>query len=355
MKKNTFYVLISVVIAITGCNYTDNESNDYSDILKKDTLTSWQSTCDGTSFCIDTLINFVERVTTDSSSLIPPEDRIAVFDMDGTIACERPISMELFFASYWGLDSIVNCQVDAKKLQDAVKNHFGSYLSCNITSDSLISLAKIYSDSINNLCIPINKPNNIPLSKLFYKPMIEVIEFLINNGFQVYIVSGSSQQFIRGIVKNVPVLKDLPPSHFIGSLQKYDTIKHIAGAGPEFYLSKENFLSNVSSGKAINIYNRIGKIPVIAFGNTVNDFDMFSYTSTCKYETLCVLINHDSDDWESSYKAYDSTKIVIKNWNNPALNNTNWSKTIFDSIMSNHGWHVANMSRCFVQDSVFIK
>ncbi len=352
MKKNILFVLIAISTLVSSSNPGHSENRK---TIKK-YLSSWNETRIDTTFSINILVDYVKKVTGSGSDAVPEDDRIAVFDMDGTLACERPFSMELYFAYDLAFGRIPNCSDSVKQLQGAVLNAFNGYLPGSIVSDSIVALTTRNTRTIVNSCIPKENPEDRVLSKQFYQPMIELIHYLLVNKFQIYIVSGSSQQFIWGIVKNVETLNQLPPSHIIGSLQKYKTITHLKGKGPEFYIDSENFLSNVSSGKAINIYNRIGKKPILAFGNTVNDFDMFSLTSSnTKHPTLCVLINHDSDSMEEAYPAYKTSYKVCENWNQEPYCSQNWSFDIFKEIMNKQGWYIANMSECFKYNSVFIK
>lgn len=355
MKRITLFMLIAIsIIACTPKQQSVGVSKKGISILK-----SWKNDSKydtDTTISINSIIRYVEAVTDrNSKSYIPVEDRIATFDMDGTIACERPFSLEEYCSSLLALGSVPKCNTNKDSLQKAIISKFNGYLPGNITSDSLISIFTSYTATIKNICIPVNKPQSMILCNQFYKPMIELIKYLEENEFEIYIVSGSSQQFIRGIVKNVDPLDKLHPSHIIGSLQAYKTLTHPDGKGPEFYLDTINFLSNVSQGKAINIYNRIGKRPVFAFGNTVDDFDMFSITSSnTKYATMCVLLNHDSKDMEDAYQPFKDKNKVCKNWNQPSYCSNNWTDDIFHRIMRAEGWKIANMSECFVPDSVFI-
>lgn len=355
MKKNILFALI--LLTIVACNPSSKHSNN-EHTLSKDNLASWQNkdTMSGTVFSVNTVIDYVNGVTDiNSDSLIPVKDRIAVFDMDGTIACEKPFSMEMYFAYDLAFKTTPSCNDDKDAMQAALKDVFGSYLPGTVTSDSLVKLVTQNTNIIKNSCIPKHHHKKRVLSNLFYKPMIELIDYLMVHNFKVYIVSGSSQQFIRGIVKNDTTLAKLPPAHIIGSLQRYKTIIHSRGRGPEFYLDTLNFFSNVSSHKAINIYNRIGQQPVLAFGNTVDDFDMFSLTSKNNaYPTLCALINHDSDKIEAKYAAFDKDKKVCKNWNQEPYCDRNWDHKIFKEIMTAQGWYLANMSECFKHDSLFV-
>jgi len=353
--KRTVLLAVIAMILIFGNTLAKNPE-------KKETnnFPSWNKNFNDPAkgfFCIDDLKNYIHQVTNSGNkkSFIPVPDRVAVFDMDGTLACEWPFSMELYCAYNLAFDKELNCSDDKSKVQQSVLDAFNAYLP-GLTSDSLVRWAQKTTTKIENHCIPHYSPQQKVLSELFYQPMIEVIEYLLKYDFKVYIVSGSSQQFIWGIVQNVPTLSTLEPSHIIGSLQKYKKFDHRKGKGPRFYLDSANFLSNVSQGKAINIYNRIGKKPVIAFGNTVNDFDMFSYTSyNNKYKTLCVLINHDSNALEAEYLPFDKNKKVCKNWNEPPYCEENWNLKIFHEIMQNQDWKVANISKCFNPESVFVK
>jgi hypothetical protein len=358
MKK----IIILVLIVISALACTQKQPSINKQECKPNgvnCLTSWNNDPrfdTDTTISVRSIVDYVTAVTSEGSkSFIPIEDRIAVFDLDGTLACERPFSMEQICSAQLAAINPPACNTNADSLQKAIIKKFNGYLPGNITSDSLTSIFTSYSAKIKNTCIPANKPTQRVLSNQFYKPMVELVHYLIKNKFEVYVVSGSSQSFLRGLLKNNGLFASLPPSHIIGSLQKYKTIIHPDGAGPEFYLDTLNFLSDVSSGKAINIYNRIGKTPVFAFGNTTGDLDMFSLTSSNKkYKTLCVLLNHDSKDMEDAYLPYTPTGKVCKNWNQPEYCDSLWSSRIFHQIMQYQKWKIANMSQCFLKDSVFV-
>ncbi|MGE0076274.1 MAG: HAD family hydrolase [Bacteroidales bacterium] len=357
MKKQNLLAFIAIVSVLLACKPNANVSLNGADETL--VLSSWQTNLQAdtdSTISVNAIIAYIQKITdSNSKAFIPVEDRVAVFDMDGTIACERPFSFEQVCSSQLAFGTIPSCNANKDSLQDAIIKKFKSYLPCNITSDSLIRFFAAQTAMLKNQCIPVNNPKAQVLCKQFYKPMIELIRYLQANQFEVYIVSGSSQQFIRGIVSNVDPLCKLHPSHIIGSLQQYQKLVHTDGIGGEFYLDTANFLSNVSQGKAINIYNRIGKQPVFAFGNTVDDFDMFSITSyKNKYSTMCVLLNHDSKDMEDAYFPFKSKNTVTKNWNQPSYSGKPWSTEIFWQIVRNEGWKVANMSQCFNPDSVFI-
>ncbi|OFX82644.1 MAG: hypothetical protein A2W99_06730 [Bacteroidetes bacterium GWF2_33_16] len=379
MKKQVVIVLLSITL-LSGCNnpvhkeLAPSSCNDDTLSLKELGLSSWKDTkLDGQdSVTIHSIIEYVKSVTCENSkNTIPVKDRIAVFDMDGTIACEKPVSMEIFCMYTLAFnDTITSVKNDtvytkngksfpvdslAKKIMTKLKNK-------NISSDLLVAKYSSLLNQIININIPKYKPDSILLKNQFYKPMVELIHYLKKNDFQVYIVSGSLQQFIWSAVENVDTLK-IDRSHIIGSLVNYDTVHYYTrGDGNKFFFDINNSMTNTSRNKAVNIYNKIGKIPVFAFGNTVNDFDMFAFTSSnnkknkgdIPYKTMCVLLNHDDSTLEANYHPFHKDFVKL-HWNDSNFSDTTkWRKHIFDTIMQNHSWKIANISECFVDKFVFV-
>jgi hypothetical protein len=344
MKKINLILLGAILLS--SCNHKQTE-------LEKLELTSWktEATKDTNEASIHTIIDYVNYAIKN----VKKEDRIAVFDMDGTIACERPFSMEMLCAYYLTYNSLPNCEthiIDTSKIEHIKKSIYDMHFD----SEKLVKVSAFLSDTLRNKCIPVDTLNHTSrlLSKQFYKPMVKLIKHLHNSDFKVYIVSGSAQPFIRGVIKTIPELK-IDPKHIIGTLTKYESIHYKADSGALFFLAPVAMLSNSSIGKAQNIYDKINKTPILAFGNTVNDFDMFALTSTNNtYKTLCILLNHDNDSFEAEYNPYDTTNFVRKNWNQPDAPDSTWTKPIFDTIMKHHKWKRMDMSKVFKKDSVFI-
>ncbi|MBI9054382.1 MAG: haloacid dehalogenase-like hydrolase [Bacteroidales bacterium] len=349
MRKIILILLGAILLsACDNCKLTD---------LEKLELSSWKDTLETNpeDFSIYSIIDFVNAVTCkDSKNFVQVEDRIAVFDMDGTIACERPLSMEMLCAYYLAYKSLPNCET---AINDSTKKHIEkSIYDMQFDSEKFVEISAFLSDTIRNKCIPVDTSQRTSrlLSKQFYKPMLELIQYLKRKEFDVYIVSGSEQQFIWGVVQNVKEL-DFDRQHIIGSLTNYESIVYTREGGTKFYLDSTILLSNSSKGKSTNIYNRINKTPIFAFGNTVNDFDMFAFTSSNKHHrTMCVLLNHDSDTFEAEYNPFDTCKHVSKNWNNTYYNDSTWNTGIFENIMLLNQWNKMDMSKVFKQDSIFI-
>ena len=113
--------------------------------------------------------------------------------------------------------------------------------------------------------------------ELFYGPMLQLVTYLMQNDFSVYVLSGSDQTVVRTLCADRPELADLPPSRFIGTLVALDV--DYGTSGPVFYrLARELEPVNLRKGKALNILYRIGQQPILAIGNSSGDCGMLATT-----------------------------------------------------------------------------
>jgi hypothetical protein len=254
---------------------------------------------------------------------IPVEDRIAVFDMDGTIACEAPLWFEMYVAVYGMV-----CQLDknpalierkeyqyAKKLYEnpADTSVLNNWVIDGVNYlDSIILKAyqnvdyETYVDSARSyLFYAKDKEYGIILGKMFYQPMLELLDYLKDNKFDIYVVSGSMQGVIWSVC---PQVIGFDRQHLVGTRQQLiplyqkDKTSFVAKAG--IYQPK-----NDGDGKSLNIYSHIGKIPVFAFGNTTGDFGMLHLASTSRYPHIALLLNHDDDKREYAYPPYHGASV----------------------------------------------
>lgn len=264
---------------------------------------------------------------------IPEEDRIAVFDMDGTIACETPLWFEMAVAVQGmvnqadknpSLDQLTEYQY-ARKLSripndTTVLNHWVvdgvNYLDSIILKGFQGVDHEEYIQFANKYLTTVQAPQYGIYGDLFYQPMLELIQYLKENKFQIYIVSGS----LQGVVWSIcPQTIGFDRAHLIGTCQELTPV--YLKEGTSFIIQKAIFKpKNDGNGKSQNIYDRIGKIPVMAVGNTTGDFGMFHLASTSKYPHLAMLINHD-DPREYIYEPYHGTPVPgwqdslrINNW-----------------------------------------
>lgn len=244
------------------------------------------------------IVNFVEDVTNPfSANYIPPEDRIATFDMDGTFYCE---TAPLYFQEMMFLHRVLeddNYQAPKKYLNLAKKVYPKVMNKEKLTPAE----SKLYGEGLTKVYEGMTPAGyrayvrefmntnedgltNLKRGEAFYLPMVEVISYLTNNDFAVYIDSACGVDTTRELVDGViPVRydrilgsdfaytstgmgKESPANHF------YDRFKE------KIVISGNPVIENGKTRKIFAILNQIGKKPVLAFGNSGGDSGMFEYT-----------------------------------------------------------------------------
>lgn len=295
-KFISFFLLISISFTLL------NSCTQY----KKDPLPLWNETPQKAQ-----IIHFIQNDVPN----IPKEDRIAVFDMDGTLACEAPLWFEMYSAVQ-GLN--LQIQKDSSLLKEPMYQ-YASALNKNPRDSSVF---KVWGGFIQKMIVnafkgwdneeyihftrsymdtALNKDYKIPLIQTFYPPMLELVSYLKDNGFDVYIVSGSLQGLIWSVA---PQVTGLDRAHLIGTRQSMKP-EYNYGKKTKFILQPEIFTpSNNNDGKAIDIYTQLGKKPVFAFGNTTGDWGMFRLTSTNTLPNFCFMLNHDDANREYVYNPW---------------------------------------------------
>lgn len=313
MKNNKYYNFTLFAALILCCIYPINKASC-------EPLPSWNNTPIKKS-----IVNFVNV----AKKKIPVEDRIAVFDMDGTLACETPLWFEMYVAVD-GLnrksskDSTLMQYPEYKYAQKLAVNPADTSVTNNWTNfnklpkynyiDSMVWKAyegvdhEAYVNSSRAyLARTRDKKYNIILANMFYQPMLELISYLKQNKFTVYVVSGS----VQGVIWSVcPQVIKSDRAHLIGTRQILTPVYKPNDCITSFVIKKGIFPSkDDKDGKSINIYSQIGKKPVFAFGNTNGDFGMFHLTSTNRYPNIELLLNHDDPIREYAYPPYHGDSV----------------------------------------------
>ena len=249
------------------------------------------------------IINYVKDVTNKKSkNFIPVEDRIAVFDMDGTILCETaPTNLGYMFALYTMSENPDNPlyrdklnvwknAILSKNFTPEMEKEFKDVcwkLFDGITDEEYFSRLEKFMTTQNVVGL-----TNLKYGESFYLPMIEIISYLNANDFTVYVITGSERRTTRGLIGGaVPV----QPNHIIGCDIPY---KWENNGGEKYFVKGDRFLigdhrlgSNTRINKIYSIKREIAKQPVIAFGNSSGDFDMLNYTITDnKYKTAAFMV-----------------------------------------------------------------
>ena len=237
---------------------------------------------------------FIAKINS-AESYVPKEDRVAVFDLDGTLFQETDETYDDWKLYYYRVynDTTYNSTDEQKQIADAILKSSKD----NVMPEDLnYKVASTYTQLWNNFTVEeyqkyikdfIDKPadgyNNMKRGDAFYKPMLELIEYIQKNDFQVYITSGTDRYQVRAVVDGHI---DIPPSNVIGS--EYEIVAKNQGnvSGHEYTYNKTNddfrFNSkfnrkNLKTNKVIGIIREIGKHPLLSFGNSGGDKDMANY------------------------------------------------------------------------------
>jgi phosphoserine phosphatase len=288
------------------------------------------------------IINFVKNVTNPENSdyYITPDKRIAVFDNDGTLWSEKPIPFEGYFA----LDRLENLSIANPNLKQI--SPYKEFLQKNITAlkqqlteKDVVDLITITHSNIsqsefNNIVTNWSQIAQHPQTQrlfvnMVYQPQLELINFLKDNQFKVFIVSGGGIDFMR---QSLSSIYGIPPEQIIGSSGKYEFVDNTTNS----FIFRKPELNSFDNDyqKPVNIQLHIGKIPVIAVGNSDGDLQMLRYIDDNNEHgnALMVLIHHDDAVREYSYdKGAENVLKEAQNRNWTVINMKNDFREIYPS------------------------
>ncbi len=268
-----------------------------------DPLPSWN---DGAAK--QAILNFV-RITTEASSpdFVPPGQRIATFDQDGTTWVEQPMYTQFIFAfqrvvamapqhpewkttepfkSILANDKVAIAKFTDKDLESVmVVTHTGT------TVDQFRGAVQDW------LAKARDKRWNRPYTELVYQPMLEVMRYLSANGYKTYIVTGGGQDFVRTYAEQV---YGIPLERVIGTALATQYAYNKAGQ-PILMRIPKLLLNDNFDGKAEDIYLFTGQHSKAAFGNSTGDQQMLEYTQASGGASLEMLVLHDDAQREYAY------------------------------------------------------
>lgn len=302
--------------------------------LNSDPLPSWNN-----GPIKQNIIQFVETVSDQKShDYVSPEDRIATIDQDGTLWVEQPLYTQFIFAldrikklapqhpEWKGQEpfkSVLNNQYEGLTTQD--------FQSIFAITQSGMSVENYYDTAINWLENKKNPRYKRYYTELVYQPMLEIINYLHQNDFKVYIVTGGAQDFVRTYSKKI---YNIPTERVIGTAGR--TKYSYENDRPKLIKLPEILFINNKEGKAEGIYLFIGKKPIIAFGNSDGDREMLEWTQSGEGKRLMLLVHHDDAKREYAYdtqskigtfSAFLMEEAKKNNWNVISMKN-DW-KVIF--------------------------
>jgi phosphoglycolate phosphatase-like HAD superfamily hydrolase len=271
-------------------------------------LPSWNDTATKKA-----IVTFVERVTKQGSpDFVPPAERIATFDNDGTLWAEQPIYFQLAFA----LDRVKVLAPlhpewkDQEPFASLLKGDIKAALAggepaifeiVTVTHSGMTTdeFQKIVSDWIATAKHPVT---GHLYSEMVYQPMLELLGYLRANGFKTFIVSGGGIDFMRVFSERV---YGIPPEQIVGSSGKLafemrDT-KPVLMKLPTFNFNDDK------AGKPVGIQMHIGRRPIAAFGNSDGDLQMLEWAESGGGVRFALIVHHTDSEREW---AYDRTSSI---------------------------------------------
>lgn len=303
MKNINLLAQISqILVVVSVCLF----SALVSQAQQPEPLASWN---DGPSK--QAIIQFVERVTLEGGDdFVAPEDRIAVFDNDGTLWCEKPLPFQLYFAidEVKRLAAIDPTLLDNPALKAAVDGNFAE-LMAGEGHPGLVEVVKTthtgmstveFTKRVENWLASAKQPRfNRAFNSLTYQPMVEVLSYLRANGFKTFIVSGGGADFMRVFSEDA---YGIPPQQVVGSNSqtKYELLEGL----PVLTKTLDALFVDDKTGKPVGIHQFIGRRPIACFGNSDGDQAMLQYTTIGNPKpSLGVIVKHTDAVREYAYAA----------------------------------------------------
>jgi hypothetical protein len=285
------------------------------------------------------IISFVDTVTKEGSpAFVAPAERIATFDNDGTLWCEQPLPVQLYFA----LDRVK--ALAAQHPEWKTKEPFASLLKGDLktalaggdralleivmathTGMTTVEFEQIVKDWIATAKHP--KTGKL-YTEMVYQPMLELLAYLRANGFKNFIVSGGGIEFMRPWTE---LVYGIPPEQVVGSSIK--TKFEMRDGKPVLVRLPQLNFNDDKGGKPVGINQHIGRRPIAAFGNSAGDQQMLEYTQGGSGARFMLLVLHDDAAREYAYgpaKGLPNVKLGA------------FTKAVYDKAQK-EGWTVVSM------------
>ena len=292
-RRNAFALLLAMLVAVAGGRA----------FAQEEPLPSWN---DGP--VKRAITAFVAKVTTQGGAdFVPPAERIATFDNDGTLWCEQPMYFQLAFAldqvkamapkhPEWKSQQPFKGLLEGDKKAVAAGDKEG-LLRIIAATHTGMTVDK-FSDSVLDWFATARHPRfNRPYNTLVYQPMLELLAYLRANGFKTFVVSGGGVEFMRPWMEKV---YGIPREQVVGSS---GVVKFQAGADgmPELVkLAKIEFVDD-GPGKPVGINRFIGRRPILAFGNSDGDLQMLQWTTAGSGARFAGIVHHTDAEREYAY------------------------------------------------------
>jgi len=268
-----------------------------------------------------TITDFVSRVTkVGGPDFVPPDERIAAFDNDGTLWTEQPV----YFQGAFALDRVK--ALASQHPEWKTKEPFKSVLVGDMQplaatgQKGILEVIAVthagmtteeFSKTVSDwIATAKHKRFDRPYVELVYQPMIELLQYLRANGFKTFIVSGGGIEFMRPWTNKV---YGIPPEQVVGSS---GVTKFEEGADGRPVLMKEAKIEFIDDGpgKPVGINRFIGRRPILAFGNSDGDQQMLEWTAAGSGPRFMAIVHHTDEKREYAYDRKSHVGKLDKAW-----------------------------------------
>ena len=288
------------------------------------------------------IIEFVKQ-TTDKASpqFVPPEERVATFDQDGTLWVEHPVYGQMMYcldrvpALVKAKPELANVE-PFKTVMSGDREAIAKLPTADLEKIIVATLTGMTTDDFNAevakwLSAAKDPRWKKPYTELAYKPMVEVLQYLREHGYKTYIVTGFGQDFVRVYSEKV---YGIPPEQVVGSALATE-FGYAKDGTPQLVKVPKLMLNDNDAGKPQGIHLMIGRKPQIAFGNSTGDQQMLEYAKAGPGARLSLLVLHDDAKREYAYgpaQGLPDTKVGT------------FTQALYDEATKN-GWVVVSMQK----------
>ena len=312
MKTAKVTLAIIAFLAVMSCKEnksTDTKTDSVSHNETSDPLPSWTD-----NDLKKSIISYVTTVSDSASAdYIPSKDRIATFDNDGTLWSEKPLIQGLFLV--YQMEKMLKAKPEL-----ASKEPFKSFLAkgkeyfTTASEKEILELFVLthtgttedeFEASVKEFVASAKLPKrDVPIKQAIYQPQLELLQYLRAHGFTIFICTGGTVEFVRGISQD---FYDVPNYRVIGTAFKYEYDE----ANNTILRKGEITHFNDKSGKPAGIQLSIGQRPVLACGNEggAGDIEMLKFCQGSKYKSFQLLVNHDDAEREAMYQEKDNASL----------------------------------------------
>ena len=259
-----------------------------------------------------TILAFVEDVSDPSGSrFVPPGERVAVFDNDGTLWSEKPTYFQLLFIldrvralapqhPEWATQQPFKAVLEDDRAALAAAGEHGLIQLAMATQAGMTTteFEAAVADWVASARHPVS---GRPYTGMVFQPMLELLDLLRGGGFEVYIVSGGGIDFMRPWADDV---YGIPPENVVGS--SFELRYERREPGPVLVREPKMHFINDKGGKPVGIQRHVGRRPVIAVGNSDGDYEMLEWTTSGSGPRLGLIVHHTDAQREWAYDRQSS-------------------------------------------------